>query len=208
MQDFWNTWYSQISFESHPLGFFHTNLLFYPEGASLVYHSFAYVNLFLIFAIRKILFLPLTSATLVGMHNLMLLVSYYLSAIGGFYLAKHYTNDNLSSLLGGFIFGFSPFHFAHTLHHMNVATIQYIPFFVLCFFSLLETRNWKPFIGAVIFYWLSALSCWYYLFYIAYFLLFYYCFEAVQKRTFLTKRLLKPILAIFASVFLLLSPGE
>ena len=206
MQDFWNTWYSQISFESHPFSLFHTNLLFYPEGVSLVYHSFAYPNLFLIFAIRKILFLPLTIATLVGMHNLMLLVSYYLSAIGGFYLAKHYTNDNLSSLLGGFIFGFSPFHFAHTLHHMGVAAIQYIPFFVLCFLSFLETRNWKPFIGAVIFYWLSALSCWYYLFYIAYFLLFYYCFEAVQKRTFLTKRLLKPILAIFASVILLLSP--
>jgi hypothetical protein len=206
MQDFWYTWYSQVPFVSDPSSFLHTNLLYYPEGASLFYNAFAYPNLFLIFIIRKILCLSPTIATLVGMHNGMLLFSYYLSAIGGFYLAKYYTKDYLSSLLGGFIFGFSPFHLAHTLHHMHVATIQYIPFFVLCFLRFLDTRSWKFFVGAILFYWLSALSSWYYLFYIAYYLLFYYFFEVVQKRTFLIKRILIPMVAIFAFVFLLLSP--
>jgi hypothetical protein len=206
MQDFWNTWYSQVAFDSNNVDLFRTNLLFYPEGVSLVYHSFAYPSLLLIYILRKMLFLPLTVSTLVGMHNLMLVVSYYLSAIGCFYLAKHYTRDNLSSLIGGFIFGFSPFHFAYTLHSMSVSTIQYIPFFVLCFIRFIEAGKWKAFTGTVIFYLLSALSCWYYLFYIAYFILFYYLFNAIQKRTFIIKELIKSILMIFVSVFLFLSP--
>jgi hypothetical protein len=206
MQDFWYTWYSQVPFVSNPSSFLHTDLLYYPEGMSLFYNAFVYPNLFLIFVIRKALCLSPTVATLVGMHNIMLLFSFYLSALGGFYLAKHYTKNYLPSLLGGFIFGFSPCHLAHTLHHMHVATIQFIPFFVLCFLRFLETRNWKPFMGAVLFYCLSALSSWYYLFYIAYFLLFYYVFEAVQKRTVFIKSTLMPIAAVFTLVFLLLSP--
>ena len=40
MQDFWNTWYSQITLDKDPTAFFHTNIIKYPEGTPLYYHCF------------------------------------------------------------------------------------------------------------------------------------------------------------------------
>ncbi len=206
MQDFWNTWYSQKMLDTNPRGFFHTRIIRYPEGVSLYYQSFAYSDLLAIFAIRKLLALPADVRTLAGLHNGALLASFYLSALGAFYLARRFTRNTISALLAGFIFGFSPFHVAHLLQHMHVATIQFIPFFLLCFFRTLDTGRALDLAGSIFFYFLSAISCWYYLFYIAYFLLFYYLYQAiVQKRMFL-RRPLWTTLGNFAGVLLLLSP--
>src|ERR1700709_702610 len=50
-QDFWNSWYAA---RGHAGGFFFTRLIFYPEGASLTYHSFAYPQIALAWALSKI----------------------------------------------------------------------------------------------------------------------------------------------------------
>ena len=206
LQDFWNTWYSQKMLDMNPRGFFHTQLIRYPEGVSLYYQSFAYSDLLGIFAVRKLLALPADVRTLTGLHNGALLCSFYLSALGAFYLARRFTRNTISALLAGFIFGFSPFHLAHLLQHMHVATIQFIPFFLLCFFRTLDTGRPAYLAGSIFLYFLNAISCWYYLFYIAYFLVFYYVYEAIaQKRLFL-RRPLWTILGIFTGVLLLLSP--
>ena len=206
LQDFWNTWYSQKVWDTNPRGFFHTRIVKYPEGASLYYQSFAYSDLLAIFAVRKLFALPADVHTLIGLHNGALLASFYFSALGAFYLARRFTRNTISALLAGFIFGFSPFHVAHLLEHMHVATIQFIPFFLLFFFRTQDTGRPVYLAASIFFYFLSAISCWYYLFYIAYFLLFYYIYEATaQKRMFL-RRPLWTILGIFTGVLLLLSP--
>src|SRR5476649_486099 len=40
MQDFWNTWYAAVA--RNPDHFFFTDLIRFPEGTPLLYHSFAY----------------------------------------------------------------------------------------------------------------------------------------------------------------------
>ena len=165
MQDFWNTWYSQNMLETDPATFFSTHLLFFPDQTSLIYHSFSYPNLILIFILRKIFQLPPSHSVLTALHNGTLLLSFYMAALGDYLLIRKLTKDDLSALIGGFIFGFSPYHLAHALHHMSVATIQFIPLFVLSFLNFIESRKGLPFVGTVVFYLLSALSCWYYLFF-------------------------------------------
>src|SRR5215469_10494048 len=44
MQDFWNTWYASVG--ADPAHFFFTKLLRVPEGTPLLYHSFAYPQIF------------------------------------------------------------------------------------------------------------------------------------------------------------------
>ena len=51
MQDFWNTSYAVVA--SHPDGFFFTNLIRFPEGTLLYYHSFAYPMVFAIGVLSK-----------------------------------------------------------------------------------------------------------------------------------------------------------
>ncbi len=139
MQDFWNTWYSQKMLDTNPRGFFHTRIIKYPEGVSLYYQSFAYSDLLAIFAIRKLFALPADVRTLAGLNNGALLCSFYLSALGAFYLARRFTRNTISALLAGFVFGFSPFHVAHLLQHMHVATISSYRFS----FSVFSAR-WTP----------------------------------------------------------------
>ncbi len=206
LQDFWCTWYSQKVWDTHPLGFFHTQIIKYPEGVSLYYQTFAYSDLILIYLIRKLFFLAADVHTLTALHNGMLLSSFYFSALGAFYLARRFTQNTLSALLAGFIFGFSPFHIAHLLEHITLATIQFIPFFLICFYRALDTGRPVYLAGSIFFYFLAALSCWYYCFYIAYFLLFYYIYQAVAERRLVLRRPLWAVLGSFLGVFLLLSP--
>jgi hypothetical protein len=68
------------------------------------------------------------------------------------------------------------------MHHAHVAGIEFLPFFVLCFLLALERRDYRWLAGAVAFYALSALSCWYYLFYCFYFLLFHLLYLRLRDR--------------------------
>jgi len=206
MQDFWNTWYSQRVWDAGGHGFFYTHLVRYPEGVALYYHTFAYSDLAVIFLIRKLFHLSTDIPVLLGLQNGALLASLYLSALGAFYLARRFTRNTVSALLAGFIFGFCPFHLAHFLTHMHVATIEFIPFFVLCFLRAVDTGRTVYVAGSIFFYVLSALSCWYFLVYIAYFLVFYYIFQAVTQKRLVIWRPLWVAAANLAGVLLLLSP--
>jgi hypothetical protein len=168
MQDFWNTWYTAVADRGG--SFFYTNLIKFPEGTSLYYHSFAYPKVFAIWSITHV-FATKTS-TLILLQNISILVSFPLAGVGAFYLVKHFISTTGGALLGGMIYAFNPSHIAHALHHVHVSSIEFIPFFVLSY--LLAARNRDVFwlALAIGFYCLNALSCWYYLFYIFYFIVF------------------------------------
>jgi hypothetical protein len=93
---------------------------------------------------------------------------------------RHLVRSTVGGLIGGFVFAFNPSHVAHTLHHAGVSSIEFLPFFVLCYLLALERRSVVCLGGAAVFYALSALSCWYYLFYCAYFLGFHLLYERVR----------------------------
>ena len=206
MQDFWNTWYSQTKLDTNPEGFFYTNDLFYPEGTSLLYHSFSYPNLAIMYIVRYIFGLGSDINTLIFLHNFFLLISFYFGAMGAYYLTRLFVKSETLAVISGFIFGFSPFHVAHTLHHMHVGAISFVPFFVYCFLRFMrERKKYFALLSAVLWV-LSALSCWYYLFYIGYFVIFYYAFYTVRKRLMFWNDMLLPISFITFFVVLMLSP--
>ena len=186
LQDLWNTWYSQKLLPFNLRGFYFTDSIFYPEGATLLYHSFSYSNLLLIYVIRSLFGLSLDIHVLVGLNNFMIILSFFLGALCAFYLAKYITNNFVASLIAGFIFAFSPFHVAHSLHHMHVATVQYIPWFVLFFLKYTKEKTSLQLFGAVTFFVLGALSSFYYLVYNLFFIGLYYIYSVcVEKRVFI-----------------------
>lgn len=206
MQDFWNTWYSQTRLDTDPTGFFHTNNLYYPQGANLVYHNFAYPNLAAMYLVRHILGLGTETGTLIFLHNFFLLISFFLGAMGAYFLTRLFVKNEALALISGFIFGFSPFHVAHTLHHMSVGAITFVPFFVYCFIRYMREKKMHLAAMSIVLWALAALSCWYYLFYIGYFVVFYYAFHAIKKRSPLWKDMLLPVTLITCLTALALSP--
>jgi hypothetical protein len=202
LQEFWNTWYGAIA--ADPGHFLATRLLRFPEGTPLVYHSFAYPQVAAV-----ALWARLTGASaeaLVPAQNLTLLASFPLAAAGAYYVARHFTGSALASLAGGFVFAFNPSHIEHVMHHAHVSQIEFIPYFVLVYLTALRRRSVALVCLAIALYALCALSCWYYLFYCAYFVVFHSLFIAVRERTWPAGwSLAVPVLTL-AGVVVLLSP--
>lgn len=176
LQDFWNSWYAAAASRSGD--FFHTTLIRYPEGVSLYYHSFAYPQIVLLAALTKLL--GTEHATLVALQGWTLLLSFPLAGAGAFALVRHFTGSVPAALAGGYVFAFNPSHIAHVMHHAHVSWIAFIPFCVLAYLLALERRSPAWLAAAIAFYALSALSCWYYLFYIAYFIAFHTIYVCVR----------------------------
>ena len=176
MNDFWDTWYVVAGHDA--AHFFSTRLLRFPEGTSLLYQSFAWPQLFAVFVLSR--FFGTDLHTLVALQNITLLASFPLAGLGAFCLVRHLVRSTLGSLIAGFVFAFNPSHVAHTLHHAGVSSIEFLPFFVLCYLLALERRSFAWLGSAAVFNALSALSCWYYVFYGAYFLAFHLLYERVR----------------------------
>lgn len=202
MQDLWNTWYA--AFAPREGSFFYTHLLRFPEGTSLLYHSFAYPQIFVLTLLTRLLHLPPT--TLVLQQNLSLLASFPLAGTGAYFLVRHFIGHPAGSLLGGFVFAFSPSHIEHVMHHAHVSQVEFIPFFVLAYLLAIERRSLALLATAVVLYLLNALSCWYYLFYIGYFMVFHTLYGAIRDRSLPRGWQLAVPLSCVLGVLALLSP--
>jgi len=202
MQDFWNAWYVAVA--RSPGHFFFTNLIRFPEGTALYYHSFAYPKVFAIALLAKIV--GSGTASLLSLHNLSLLISFPLAGTGAFYLVRYLTANTAGALLGGFLFAFNPSHVEHAMHHVSVASIEFIPFFVLAYLMTIEKKSLLFLLLTIVLYALNALSCWYYLFYVAYFIAFHTVYVAVRDRAIPRGWQLFPAVACLAGVVAALAP--
>jgi hypothetical protein len=179
-------------------------LIRFPEGTPLYYHFFAYPKVFVIAVISKIVGTDM--ASLILLQNLSLLSSFPVAAIGAFYLVRHFTANTAGALVGGFVFAFNPSHIEHVMHHAHVSSIEFIPFFVLTYLLTIERKS-LPFLSlTIVLYALNALSCWYYLFYIAYFIAFLTLYVAFRDRALPSGWQLFVPVACLAGVIVVLSP--
>ncbi|HEY0265643.1 MAG TPA: hypothetical protein VGC16_02765 [Rhizomicrobium sp.] len=173
MQDFWNSWHAVTAHGWRDFVF--TNQIRFPQGASLVYHSFAWPQIFAMMLLAKIF--GGDFATLVALQNLTLLATFPLAATAMFALARRLLGDvkgrDAGAAAAGFIFAFNPWHVAMVMHHAHVANIEFLPLFVLFYLTALERRDPRRLIAAGAMLALSALCCWYFLFYALYFMAFH-----------------------------------
>jgi hypothetical protein len=202
LQDFWNSWYAAVA--ADPRHFFDTTLIRFPEGTALNFHSFAYPQVFAVALLSRLF--GAGHDTLVLLQNLTLLSSFPLAGLGAFWLVRHFTGHDAGSLAGGFVFAFNPSHVAHVMHHAHVSQIEFIPFFALAWILTVERKSYSWLAAAIVLFALNALSCWYYIFYMAFFIVFHTIYLRVRDDE-LPKgwRLFAP-LAAFAGVTALLLP--
>lgn len=132
-QFYWNLWWWQKSLAAgqNP---FHTSLLFFPRGTSLLLHTISPLN-----AVMGHFFSFFVNLT--ASFNLLIFFSIVMSGVGMYYLALDLVGDKRAAWIAGLIFTFSPRHISHIYHHLNIIAIQFIPLAILCLRRIWQGRR-------------------------------------------------------------------
>jgi hypothetical protein len=154
----WGMWWIDNAISNLHQSPWHTRFLTYPLDVSLHGSSLNPVNGLLALPLLHVLDLRTVA-------NLTMVTSFILSGLTSFLLAYHTTNSYFGSLVGGFIFAFSPYRFARAQGHLNLLTTQWLPVFFTFWMGLLRHPCVRTGLFAAGALFLVCLSDYYYLTY-------------------------------------------
>jgi hypothetical protein len=121
-QSIWNLWWIRTALLERGTNPFHTDLLFYPQGADLYFHDLS-------LPIKVIIMLPSYVIGLVGAYNLGMLLGLVLTGYAGFRLVGYLTGHAGAAAVGGVIIGFNPLVLEWLRGHINLMSAMWC---VLC----------------------------------------------------------------------------
>ena len=159
-QNVWNMWwvnYAVIHLHQLP---WHTAMLHYPYGTTLVGQTLNPFNGFVGIFLMHVLHLNLVQA-----FNTMVVFSFVFGGTTAFWLCYKFSHKYIPSLIGGFIFTFSSYHFAHAIGHMQLVSLEWIPLFILLWWNLLTRPRYRTAVGAAVVLLLVLFCDYYYLLY-------------------------------------------
>lgn len=198
-QFLWSMWWFKKAILDFTNPYF-TTYLFYPNGVSLAFSAITPFN--------SVLSIPFQSIFgLVWTYRILILISFIFAGYGTYLLTKYLTGNMTVSFISGLIFMFSPYHFAHIWGgHLNIATIEWIPFYVLSLFKTARESRQINIIYSSFFLLLVALSDYYYLIFMVIFTIIFFLYSMTDnKNKFNRKYIIKRIsimTVLFGLIFL------
>lgn len=157
----WNSWwvrYSLLNLHTTP---FFTDMLYWPQGASLYFHALDPFTGYLSIPFQLLF-------GLVPAFNLMVLFEITLAGYSSMRLARYLTNNFPAALVAGVIYAFSPLESLYlNLGQLELMSIGWLPLFILFFIKTLrrEPRLRLNFALSMIFLLIISLVTWYYALY-------------------------------------------
>ena len=123
---FW--WVKKAITEGHNP--FYTDLLFHPQGVSLVYHNIAWLNI--------AAWLPLQAVMgSLAAYSLTFIATFALNGFALYLLAKEWTGSPPAAFVGGLIYGFWPYTLSQS-GHPNMIPVFWVPLALLYLRRTLE----------------------------------------------------------------------
>lgn len=99
-------------------------------------------------------------------YNVVVLFSFVLGGWGAYLLALYLTGSRRAAFVAGLVFVLSPYHFLRLqIGHLNLATVQWIPFYILFLLKFVRQGSRQAAGLAVFFMAFMALHSWYYVIY-------------------------------------------
>ena len=201
-QNYWNQWWIKVALVDRLQNPFTTDLLYYPTGVGLYFHTLNPFN--------GVTTLPVQlSLGLIPAYNAVVLLSWVLGGYGVYLLVRWLLRGeaaptaapHFAAFMAGVIFTFSPFHMAHLLGHMQVMSLEWIPFYLLYLLrSVDQSRQGQSWVRSALlagfFLTLVGLCDWYFVLYLFFFTALFTVWNAVRTplRNWLTL-VLPPLLA-------------
>ncbi len=193
-QNVWNLWWMREAWLVQHTSAYAATLLHYPTGVDLRFQTMAPFNGLATLPVQLTL-------GLLPAYNAAVLLSFVLGGYGAYLLALYALRAtphaprftlHASAFLAGVVFAFSPYHFAHTLGHLQLIALQWIPFYVLFLIRGLDRHAPSPIhaprsplpdaLKAGLFLILVGLVDWYYVMYCLIFTAFALAIYLVRRR--------------------------
>jgi hypothetical protein len=131
---YWNGWWSLQAIKSGDLPYF-TSYLFHPDGLSMVYHNFAWLQI-----IAWIIFQPLIGGFTA--YNLILILNLALCGFSVFLLVKELVGNRQVAFVSAVIYLAWP-HRLTQPSHPNLMSTWAIPLFLFWLTRLVNYRRWQ-----------------------------------------------------------------
>jgi hypothetical protein len=148
----WADWWTHHVVTTPGQSLYYTDYLFYPDGVSLIFHSFSHVNTAISLILQPWIGQP-------AAHNVTIMLAYLLSAFGMYLLVEHLTASTAAGVVAGVVFAFNPYHIFESAHTHLVST-QWMPLSLLFLVRWLQERKRWHVVVAVLFFLLNALTGW------------------------------------------------
>jgi hypothetical protein len=149
----WNFWWLKRTL-LHGETPFYTHYLFFPQGASLVYHNFAWVHFFA--------WLPLQAIVgPIAAYGLITLLAFALSGYTMFLLVRKLTSDSLAAAVAGVIYAFWPYSQSQFDHVMRV--VPWFPLLLLCLEQVMRRTGFRNIMRLALVIALVGLTFWHFL---------------------------------------------
>jgi len=159
LQNVWNVWWVNEAVTRLGVNPWYTSYLHHPEGVTLLGHTLNAFNGFL--GIALLPWLSLTQTV-----NTIVVFAFVTGGLTAFWLTWRLTGGSFGgSLLSGFVFTFSSYHFSHAEGHLQLVSLEWIPLFLLSWFALLERPRLLLAVGSSLALFLVLLCDYYYFFY-------------------------------------------
>ncbi len=127
----WGFWWMHYSLADLHTWPYHTNMLYYPFGTGLAFHTDT--------PLITLLFSPITGASGPAVaYNLAILVSFIFSAFSMYLLVNYLVRDKRAAFFGGIVFAFSTFKFMQAAGHIHIVSTEFFPIYVLFFILMLR----------------------------------------------------------------------
>lgn len=139
----WNFWWTKVALIHLGKSPLYTDYIFYPFGASLVYHSYPLVKSFLSVPLQLI-------CGLIPTYNLLLLSTFVLAGYGTFQLVYYLVGDRRAALVAGLVFAFCPYR-SLKIFYVSLSSSEWIPWYVLFLLKSQRERSSIRAIGAGVF---------------------------------------------------------
>jgi len=169
----WATWWTEKAI-SEGQSLYYTDLMFYPHGVSLAFHSFSHVNTALVLLLRPWL-------GNLGAHNTTVLLAHFLSGYAMFCLVRYVARSSWGAFFAGLVFAFFPYRLAESNHPVIVST-QWMPLYFLFLLRLVEEGRKRHVIPAALFFVLTALSSWHLMVLTGFLSVVYLCYLVAFER--------------------------
>ncbi len=196
----WATWWTEKALKNG-LNFYHTNYILYPQGASLVFHSFSHVN-----SVISLLVAPLIGD--LAAYNVTVLLAFALSGFNMYLLVEHLTGTRTAAFVAGLVFAFNPYHMSETIH-LHLVSTQWMPLFMLSLTKMIQHKGkgghrhiWL----AALWFVLTALSGWHLMTMLACLTALYLLYQIVFERSDWSPKALSRLVLLAVMVAVALAP--
>ncbi len=130
----WTLWWVNHAIFNLHASIYHTNLLFAPIGANLIFQNLS--------PLSAILVMPFQLLGNVFAYNILLLLGFALSGLGMFALGLYILKNYYAAFIAGLIFSFSSFHIAQAYNNLGFLMIAWVPIALLFFLKILNNEKY------------------------------------------------------------------